>query len=361
VEETAARIEAGEWMGDANYILTTLLQDVSRSFYKTLKYLPRAVRPQIGLAYLLARMTDTIADTEIVSCERRLKAVADVRARILGKSKEKLQFGEITTQQGAPAERVLLERCEEALAVLESFDAGDIGRIREVLEIITSGQELDLRRFAGASNERIVALSVDAELDDYTYRVAGCVGEFWTKMCWAHLFPKTVCDEKLLLENGVRFGKGLQLVNILRDLPADLRQGRCYVPSARLVEIGLNPADLLESKNEAKFRKLYDEYLGLAESHLTAGWDYTNMLPKRCVRLRLACALPILIGMQTIAKLKVGNVLDGQQRIKISRDDVKRLAVRSVLAYPWPWAWNRLFESPDRKARLTQDSLKAVA
>lgn len=339
-------------MGDANYILTTLLQDVSRSFYKTLKYLPGAVRPQIGLAYLLARMTDTIADTEIVSCERRLKALDDLRARILGKSREPLQFGEIAAQQGAPAERVLLVRCEEALAVLESFEAGDVGRIREVLEVITSGQELDLRRFAGASKERIVALSVDAELDDYTYRVAGCVGEFWTKMCWAHLFPKTVCDEKLLLENGVRFGKGLQLVNILRDLPADLRQGRCYIPEARLKAIGLSPSDLLEASNEGKFRQLYNEYLGLAESHLKAGWTYTNMLPKRCVRLRLACALPILIGMQTIAKLKTGNVLDGQQRIKISRDDVKRLMVRSALAYPLPWVWNRLFPVSEQKVRL---------
>jgi farnesyl-diphosphate farnesyltransferase len=237
----------------------------------------------------------------------------------------------------------LLERCEEALTVLGSFEKVDIGLIREVLNTITSGQELDLTRFAGASKERILALKKDAELDDYTYRVAGCVGEFWTKMCRAHLFPRAGIDEGVLLKNGVRFGKGLQLVNILRDLPADLRQGRCYVPSERLAGIGLNPEDLLESKNEMKFRPLYDEYLGLAESHLTAGWAYTNMLPKGCVRVRLACAWPILIGMQTIAKLKTGNVLDPAQRIKISRPEVKKLMVRSVLAYPWPPAWKRLF------------------
>ncbi|WP_160164663.1 phytoene/squalene synthase family protein [Pedosphaera parvula] len=316
---------------------------MSRTFYKTLRLLPGSIRPQIGLAYLLARMTDTIADTEIVPSEQRLKALSDLRGRILGTSKERLKFEEIAVKQGSAAERAALERCEEALKVLEDFEAEDVKRVRMVLDTITSGQELDLQRFAGASKGRIVALRVDAELDDYTYRVAGCVGEFWTKMCRAHLFPKAAIDEELLLKNGVRFGKGLQLVNILRDLPADLSHGRCYMPSERLAQIGLNPGDLLESKNETKFRQLYNEYLGVAESHLAAGWAYTNMLPKGCVRVRLACAWPILIGMQTIAKLKTENVLDPRQRIKISRAEVKQLMMRSVLAYPWPPAWKRLF------------------
>ena len=153
--------------------------------------------------------------------------------------------------------------------------------MRDVLEVITSGQELDLRRFAGASAEKIVALQNDGELDDYTYRVAGCVGEFWTKMCRAHVFPEAAVDEKMLLANGVRFGKGLQLVNILRDVPVDLRNGRCYLPAEELAAAGLSPADLLEPKNEAKFRPLYNRYLALAEGHLAAGWAYTNALPRR--------------------------------------------------------------------------------
>ena len=48
-------------------LLTDILESVSRSFYLTLKMLPAAVRPQIGLAYLLARTSDTIADTELIA------------------------------------------------------------------------------------------------------------------------------------------------------------------------------------------------------------------------------------------------------------------------------------------------------
>ena len=52
-----------------------------------------------------------------------------------------------------------------------------------VLAIIISGQALDVRRFAQADAAHVVALQTEAELDDYTYRVAGFVGEFWTKIC----------------------------------------------------------------------------------------------------------------------------------------------------------------------------------
>jgi farnesyl-diphosphate farnesyltransferase len=322
--------------------LNDLLRDTSRSFYLTLRMLPSKIRPQVGLAYLLARTTDTMADTAVLPLGRRLDALQDFRERIMGNPGPPPNFGELAQHQNLPAERELLERCGESLAVLEGFNAADRQLIREVLRVIISGQELDLRRFDGASAENIIALADDTDLDDYTYRVAGCVGEFWTRICRAHLFPNATVDEAMLLTNGVRFGKGLQLVNILRDLPVDLRHGRCYLPAKQLSAAGLTPGDLLEPRNEPKFRPFYERYLSIAEGHLMAGWAYTNALPGRCIRLRLACAWPILIGMRTLAMLRAGNVLDPDQRIKVSRPEVNRLILRSVLCYPWPGAWRRL-------------------
>src|SRR5262249_9084382 len=155
-------------------LLTTLLKDVSRSFYLTLRVLPGPIRPQIGLAYLLARSSDTIADTEIVPVERRLRALQELRARILGDAQTPVHFGELSRHQGCPAERTLLERIEELLATLAQFNPDDQQRIRDVLAIITSGQQQDLSRFRPASASDLIALQSDAELDDYIYRVAGC-------------------------------------------------------------------------------------------------------------------------------------------------------------------------------------------
>lgn len=329
--------------------LNNLLRDTSRSFYLTLRVLPAAVRPQIGLAYLLARTTDTIADTEILPVAQRLEALQQLRERILGRSSARLNFGSLVNEQTLAAEKLLLQKIEDALAVLGTFSATDQKLIRDVLTTITSGQELDLRRFANASAQKIVALETAAELDDYTYRVAGCVGEFWTKICRAHLFPKAALDEKQLIADGIRFGKGLQLVNILRDLPSDLKNGRCYLPVQRLDEAKLFPEVLFSPVNEEKFLALYRDYLDKAEAHLTAGWDYTNTLPYGQLRVRLACAWPILIGQSTIAKLRAASVAEIRSRVKVPRGEVWRIIFLSSLASPLPFAWRRLFV-PARKA-----------
>jgi len=332
-------------MSKTSMTLQELLKATSRSFYLTLRMFPGGIRAQCGLAYLLARTTDTIADTEIVPSEQRLEALHFLRERIAEIHRKPVDFGSLAKQQGKPAERMLLERCEESLAVLDRFNSADQKRIRDVLEIIISGQELDLRRFAGASAERIVALQTEAELDDYTYRVAGCVGEFLTKMFRTYEFPRVALDDGKFLTDGVRFGKGLQLVNILRDLPADLRQGRCYLPAGELAAAGLRPEELLEPGNMGKLRPVYERHLAMAEEHLRAGWVYTNTLPVRCVRLRLACAWPALIGIKTLGKLRGANVLDAGQRVKISRPEVRNVIVRTVLYYAWQPGWRRLFRS----------------
>jgi farnesyl-diphosphate farnesyltransferase len=294
------------------------------------------------LAYLLARTTDTIADTELVSPTQRLEALQALREAILGQRRTPLDFGDLARCQASAAERILLERWASGLALLHGLDPEDRSLVQRVLDTITSGQELDLRRFAGASAANVLALRTEEELDDYTYRVAGCVGEFWTRICRAHLFPKAALDDAFLLANGIRFGKGLQLVNILRDLPVDLRQGRCYLPSEALAGIGLAPSDLLQPGNEARARSVYDKYLGQAEAHLAAGWAYTNALPRRSVRVRLACAWPILIGLETLKLLRSSPILDPSRRVKVDRVRVKRLIWRSVLHYPSPAAWRKL-------------------
>ena len=196
---------------------------------------------------------------------------------------------------------------------------------------------------------KIIALQTAAELDDYTYRVAGCVGGFWTKMCRAHLFPKAKMDDVQFITDGIRFGKGLQLVNILRDLPADLKNGRCYLPLEKLSTASLAPENLLAPENGKNFLPLFHDYLDQAEAHLAAGWRYTNTLPFGQFRLRLACAWPVLLGLRTVAKLRAAGGADLQTRVKVSRGEVRKIIFTSLLACPLPFAWRRLY-SPRGKA-----------
>ncbi|MFO1461602.1 MAG: phytoene/squalene synthase family protein [Verrucomicrobiota bacterium] len=325
--------------------LQSLLRATSRSFYLTLRVLPHSVRAQIGLAYLLARATDTVADTELIPVVDRLRALDELRARILGQRSIPVDFGRLAASQPSgtgEAERLLLERLEEAIGRLTELGEADRADVRAVLETITGGQILDLERF-GNSSAGLRALETGEDLEDYTYRVAGCVGEFWTRITRRHCFPKVALDEAAFLMDGIRLGKGLQLVNILRDLPRDLRSGRCYLPRADLAQFGMKPEELLDPSNESKARPLYDDWCLRALDHLAAGWRYTNGLPKSQWRLRLACAWPVLLGVRTLEKLRAGGVLDPSRRIKVSRPEVRSILAGSVLRLPFRGAWERQF------------------
>ena len=318
-------------------LLTTHLRSFSRSLYPALRILPPSIGPQLSVLYLLARTADAITATQTAPLDERLAALQRLREHIEGHRQSTLAFTELVRCQGS--ENLLLENSEQTVSRLDSFSPADIKLIRDVLTTIIGGQEHDLRRFAGCSAENIKAIQTEAELEDHTHRLAGCVGETWTRLRRAELFPQTYLNDSWLLAHSVRFGRGLHLVKILRDLPADLREGRCYLPTERLASCALKPADLLRPGNEPRFRPLYNDYLTKADFHLQAGWAYTNALPRGNIRMRLACAWPILIGQETLKLLWARNVLDCRQPIKVSRSRVKRLMLRSVLLYPFQGAW----------------------
>ena len=329
-----------------------LLKEVSRSFHLTLRVLPRSVRRPIGLAYLLARATDTVADAASLPVDLRRRTLESLRARILDETAllPRLEPFQGEVPEITAGERRLMNRLTEALEALDRTQAFEKACIRSVLETITGGQILDLDRFGGTRpGQGVVALPDAAALDDYTYRVAGCVGEFWTRVCRARLFPTARIDEDDWLADGIRFGKGLQLINILRDLPRDLEAGRCYLPQDELARAGLEPADLRDPSVEPRLRPIHDAWRRRAESHLEAGWDYVRRIPAGQLRVRLACAWPILIGLRTLDRLREPGILDPARRIKVSRSEVRGILWATLWRLPFPGLWDGLFEAHRRR------------
>ncbi len=309
-----------------------LLKGTSRSFYLTLKALPSKVRSQIGLGYLLARISDTIADSIKGSTSQRLEALEQYNDRIQKRSKTLPKLTNLAQLQHNPAEAELLEKASIPVSYLEEFSNTDQQYIRRVLDTIISGQTLDLQRFAYANANAIISLNTEDELDDYTYRVAGCVGEFWTHISLNHLFEVDAAKEAQFFENAVLFGKALQLINILRDLPEDLRAGRCYIPATVLSEHNLKPTDLLEQETMDRFQPIYTSYLKKTVDYFEAAASYIDMLPFSQFRMRGACTLPVVIGLKTVRLLQQENILKNENRIKVSRPEVKLMMRQSALA-----------------------------
>jgi len=316
-------------------LIGPLLRDVSRSFYLTLRVLPAALRPAISLGYLLARASDTIADTKVVPRDKRHAHLVRFRQQF----EHRCDAGDLAVirsdlaqHQSLPAEKLLLEKLDDCFAMLASLPDDDRARIGELLSVITRGQENDLVQFPGETEKDLAAFETDRQLDDYTYDVAGCVGKFWTGMCVAHLRALRNWNVAEMTALGIRFGKGLQMTNILRDIPKDLRIARCYLPRQRLAEAGLKPEDLLLPATMGRFRPVYDGFLDLTLGHFDAAWRYTLAIPRSCGRLRLACLWPIFIGLKTLALLRRSDdVLDPNKRIMVAQGDVNRMLVKSVV------------------------------
>lgn len=292
-----------------------VLKGVSRSFYLTLRLLPRPMRGAASLGYLLARTSDTLADSATVPSSTRVRCLDQFRLALIGRSGA--PRWQVSFLNAIPdlKERRLLEFTGELFDWLNRIPEGEAELVREVVEIIVSGQTLDLERFANASREHPVALINDGELDDYAWRVAGCVGAFWTKLGFLTLGDRfAMAPEPELLERGIAYGKGLQLVNILRDVGADLATGRCYLPVA-------DPADA---------RALVDchaRWLTRADGWVGEGEKYARTLRLR--RLRAATGLPALIARKTLEPLRDASWAALQIRTKVPRKVVYQSLIRA--------------------------------
>ena len=316
-------------------LLNDVLKRVSRSFYLSVAILPAGLRAPIGLAYLFARAADTIADTKLVSRAERLEHLEALRGIFQGGGTEGAARirAALAPHQRIPAEAELVARLDDCLAVYRGLPPGDQERIARVVLTLTDGMRLDLTTFPGEDEGKLAGLQTRDDLDRYTYLVAGCAGEFWTAMCIAHRPRCARWDAEAMSRRGVRLGKGLQMTNVLRDLPRDLRIGRCYLPRQDLRRLGLAPEDLLDPGCLPMVRPLLGDLLRLTLEHYEQGWAYTLAIPRPEARIRLACAWPLLIGIQTLAGIaRSPNLLDPERPVKISRPAVYRLMARSGLA-----------------------------
>lgn len=319
---------------DRKFLLGELLKSVSRSFYLSLRVLPAKLREPIGIAYLLARAADTIADTSLISPENRIELLLALRAQVTGSNHQTVgdRFATDTTiGQTDPREHMLLTMLDQVIALLDELGEQDRNIVRGVVTTLTQGMEFDLCRFPDERSGRIATLDTLSELDQYTYLVAGCVGEFWTDLSCTHITALHHWNVTEMSQCGIRFGKALQMTNILRDCAKDLRIGRCYLPTDVLDTAGLTAKDLLIPQSATAAREPLIALMHLTLEHFRAAERYTLAIPTRCVRLRLACLWPILIGLKTLERIANSDAwLEPTSIIKITRGEVYRVVLSSL-------------------------------
>src|SRR2546430_7711515 len=332
-------------MNARSYLQTPLLRSVSRSFYLSIRCLPVQLREPIALAYLLARTTDTVADTAQISGSVRMETVKLLSNGIQGTASRDVVaevIASFVSLQENASERRLLESLPDCLGCLEAMEHADRNDIRFVLEKITRGQMLDLRRFDDPN--KIRALGTAADLDEYTYLVAGCVGEFWTQLCFRHVRQFANRSEDEMLALGKSYGMALQLINVLRDAGSDLRAGRCYFPEFELRAAHLIPSQIL-SESE-RFQPVYESWLEKAKAGLECGMQYSRAIQNG--RVRAATVLPALIGARTLALLHAAGPMALQHTVKVPRSEVRAMIVSLTLTLASRRHINTMFKQLSR-------------
>jgi farnesyl-diphosphate farnesyltransferase len=294
-----------------------LLKGVSRSFYLSLRLLPRRMRGAASLGYLLARTSDTLADASAAPAEARLASL-DAFSRALAGAGPQLHWEPgVFNGIADPRERILLGNTDSLFAWLEHLPEAESSLVREVVGTIIGGQKLDIERFGAACGEDPACLSDDAELEDYIWRVAGCVGAFWTKLGFLTLgghFSQN--DPQQLITRGIDYGKGLQLVNILRDTAADLAEGRCYLP-------------LPDPRDTTRLMSEHGRWLDRAMDYVKEGFEYAKALES--LRLRAASVLPAMLAGKTLELLKNAGPDMLRKRIKVPRSYVYLALMRAFI------------------------------
>jgi len=328
-----------------------LLRGVSRSFDLSIRLLPAKLQAPVAIGYLLARATDTVADTTALPLAER-QVLLELMTQVIASPKmDTAQAREIkhltqafAAQQTDPNERALMQALPQCLPLLQTLDEADQASVRLVLSHITQGQHQDMARFGPGLH----ALNTQAELDHYTWQVAGSVGEFWTELCGRHLPGYALLAQDEMLRLGRHYGMGLQRLNILRDAGSDLAAGRCYWPLETLSTAGLNAEQLANAAQTANadslqaLTPLYAQWLEHTQSQLADGMRYALAL--KPLRLRLASALPALIGARTLAMLRQAGPMALTQRIKMPRHEVRRLLWQIALGRGSAGAIERLFK-----------------
>ena len=300
--------------------LNTLLKHTSRSLYLSVKILPPSIRPAFGIAYLLCRYADTIADTALLPAPRRLYWVEKFPQLVREKNatEQATLARELSGTSDNPYEAALITHLADCLTALEKIDPALKPHIYNVVTAVCEGMKIDLTTFPNEPTSAPIAFNTPSELALYCRLMGGKPGLFWSQLI-KYAIP-IQCPKETFFEWGEKIGDALQIVNILRDLPKDIQQGRCYFPRTDLHAHNLTPADLKLKKSSKKFTPVKQNWIAWGKTNLQHGCAYYRAIPKRAWQIRAAVAWPMLWTADTFAKLaQTPDLLDPQKRIKISR------------------------------------------
>lgn len=251
-----------------------VLKETSRTFYIPITFLEKELKHTVASAYLVLRAIDEIEDHEALSNDMKYNMLMQI-SELFKKTFDEDKYLQIL----APVKN---DMPEVTIRLGEWIDACPENTRAVVLEA-SSEMAYGMAKWAKANWD----IHTKADLDDYTYYVAGLVGVMLSQL-W-DLCAGVKTDRDL----AIGYGRGLQAVNILRNQHEDYEErGVSFVPD------DWDRDDLFE----------------YAKDNLAKADAYMKDINKKTILL--FCRLPLALAHKSLKAMKNG-------REKISRSEVE--------------------------------------
>lgn len=256
-----------------------MLKETSRTFYIPITLLGKTLKHTVGSAYLGMRAIDEIEDHETIDKEVKQQLLRTTSA-LLKESFDREAYEQLVAPYNDMLPEVTLRLADWILVCPEG--------IREKVQEYTSVMAAGMADWV----ERDWLIESREDLDDYTYCVAGLVGELLAYIWDWYDGTKTS------KENAIGYGRGLQAVNILRNQEEDYDER-----GVRFIPTGWTREDVFEYAEENL--KLGDAYLDVITSH----------------RIKLFSKIPLALAKKTLETMQSG-------KEKMTRDEVEEVVER---------------------------------
>jgi farnesyl-diphosphate farnesyltransferase len=295
------------------------LQGVSRTFALTIPQLPETLRLQVGNAYLLCRITDTIEDEASLTIDQKKKFASEFISVVKGNISAEhfaTTFFKQLTDNTPEAERDLIHNTERVIRITQSFTLPQ----RRVIEHCVEEMATGMIRFQ--KQQSLNGLHDIKELDEYCYYVAGVVGVMLTEL-FCNYSQSMAKNREQMLNLAVSFGQGLQMTNILKDIWEDQQRGACWLPRDIFLQCDFAMKDITAYRNDTCYQAGLEHLIAIAGMHLRDALQYTLLIPAKEKGIRRFCFWTLGMALLTLRKINKHRDFAAGQEVKISRRSVK--------------------------------------
>jgi 15-cis-phytoene synthase len=216
----------------------------ARNFYVAFFSLPKPQRQSVYALYAFCREADDAVD----SCAGR-----DPQAALTGLRRRLDQ---------AAGGQPIADRDHALADTIARYDVEP-----QHLHDVLTGMEMDLT---------ISRINDETMLDRYCYHVASAVG-----LATLPILNRGVPPTDRMQRDAIRLGKGMQCVNILRDVAEDLTRGRIYLPATVLQKYEVRENILHERTLTDPLRSALAWLADRAQGDLQEGRGLVPQLPRR--------------------------------------------------------------------------------